>query len=377
MVIVQETVPAYRMPFFERLRDGLADFGTGLLIVTAQGGVAGASRSTSGDSLVRGLPMWTLGRAPISATYLRLAGVLDGADLIVAEQALRHIETYGVLTRQAFGGTPIALWGHGRTLVKESSVLSRWALRRMTNRAHWFFAYTEGASAAVVSGGFPSERVTVVQNAIDTEDLVSQREAITDDEVARLRRDLRLPEDGVCLFVGTLSAAKRLKFLLAACEQVAGYIPDFTLVVAGTGAETEFMESAVGKYSWLRYVGPADTKQKALLATVSDVLLSPGRVGLIAVDSFATRTPIVTTNWPFHGPEFEYLADGRNAIVTDNDTDAYAHAVERILGSPDLLESLRRGCDADARQYTLERMVGNFSEGVLTALAAPRRGHVS
>jgi glycosyltransferase involved in cell wall biosynthesis len=371
VVIVQEAVPAYRRPFFGRLRERLAESGIALVVAAGELREEDVPGPPDEPWLVR-VPM-SRGHAWARPTRLRLGGILERADLVVAEQALRHIQTYGLLVRQALGGTPVALWGHGRTIVKPVSALERWALQRMTNRAHWFFAYTEGGRGAVVHGGFPDYRVTVVQNATNTEELSAARCAVEDLEAAALRRDLDLPNRGVCLFVGTLVPAKRLDFLLAAAERIGARTTEFALVVAGDGPERDVVERAAKRNAWLRYVESVDTMQKARLASVSEVLLVPGRVGLVAVDSFATGTPIVTTRSPFHAPEFEYLVDGENAVVTDDDVAAYADDVESVLRNHESLEKLRRGCAVAARRYTQEAMVSNFTAGLLSALEAPRR----
>jgi glycosyltransferase involved in cell wall biosynthesis len=94
-------------------------------------------------------------------------------------------------------------------------------------------------------------------------------------------------------------------------------------------------------------------------------MLMPGRVGLCAVDSFALRTPVVTTNWPWHAPEFEYLENGRNAVVTPDDPMAYASAVQELLNDRSRLASLREACRRDAAHYTIDGMAARFCDGLL------------
>ncbi len=120
-------------------------------------------------------------------------------------------------------------------------------------------------------------------------------------------------------------------------------------------------------------VGRATGARLAELAATAELVLAPGAIGLVAVDSFALRTPIVTTNWPFHRPEAEYLVDGVNARITPNDVQGYADAVRRLLSADDEMEELRRGCAASSLRYTLEEMVSRFAGGVLEALDAPPR----
>jgi glycosyltransferase involved in cell wall biosynthesis len=90
------------------------------------------------------------------------------------------------------------------------------------------------------------------------------------------------------------------------------------------------------------------------------------------LDAFATETPIVTTNYPFHSPEIEYLVHKENGIICNNGGDEYAEAVVSVLEDKDLLNRLRQGCRRYASRYTNERMVNNFTEGVVNALNSPQ-----
>ena len=188
-----------------------------------------------------------------------------------------------------------------------------------------------------------------------------------------IRAELGLPEQNVCLYVGALSAPKRIGFLIEACSAVAQRIPDFTLVVAGDGPERHLVEGSLAFYPWLRYVGRTIGREKARLGAVSDVLLMPGAVGLVAVDSFALQTPIITTSWPFHGPEVDYLEDGVNARFSGDSVAEFAAAIEQVLGARDELARLKAACASAAVRYSLENMVTNFADGVVAALAAPAR----
>jgi glycosyltransferase involved in cell wall biosynthesis len=114
-------------------------------------------------------------------------------------------------------------------------------------------------------------------------------------------------------------------------------------------------------------------RQVALLGAVSDVMLMPGRVGLCAVDSFVLRTPVVTTDWPWHAPEFEYLRNGHNAVITSDDPAVYAAAVQALLTDQPRLASLRARCREDATSYTTDAMATRFCEGLLRLLSETRK----
>jgi glycosyltransferase involved in cell wall biosynthesis len=189
--------------------------------------------------------------------------------------------------------------------------------------------------------------------------------------VAALRERHRLQPGRTALYVGGLDAPKRIPFLLQCARRVAAGLPGFKLLVAGDGVDRPLVEAVAGAPdSPVVALGHRAGQDVALLGAVSDVMLMPGRVGLCAVDSFALRTPIVTTDWPWHAPEFEYLEHGRNAVVSRDDPQAYAVAVQQVLNDRSHLESLREACRKDAADYTADGMAERFCGGLLHILGS-------
>jgi glycosyltransferase involved in cell wall biosynthesis len=267
----------------------------------------------------------------------------------------------------------VALWGHGTRFVKSATRLERALERRALMSAHWFFAYTQRGADHVLEAGFPRDRITVVHNTFDVEELARLRSSVSFEEESSLRRELELRGSNVCVFIGELDAPKRIPFLLEACSMVARRVPDFVLLVAGDGKERDRVEAWSANHPWLRYLGRAGERDKARLGAVSQILLMPGRVGLVAVDSFALATPIVTTTWPYHAPEIDYLEDGINARIANDNVADFAKAVEELLADRAELDRLRAGCAAAVGRYSLDRMVESFAEGVARALRSSRR----
>ena len=370
MLIVQDEVPAYRRPFFERLQAAL-DLESIQLSVAV--GTAPVDTDAPGESAsTRLVPTPGITIAGRTMSFKRLSRLDLEPSLVIVEQALRHLETFSLLARQRRGPN-VALWGHGTRLVKPSTRLERFLEGAMTRSAHWFFAYTERGARKVEALGFPANRITVVQNTIDVEELAALRRAVSAGDERLLRGKLHLPPQNVCLFIGRLDAAKRVGFMLDACSIVARRVPEFALVIAGDGPERGLVEESLRSMPWLRYVGGVFGRRKALLGAVSDVLLMPGRVGLVAVDSFALQTPIVTTRWAYHAPEVDYLEDGVNACFSDDDVADFARTLENVLGSRDRLARLKAGCANSSTSFSLDTMVANFAGGVIAALATPGR----
>ncbi len=371
VAVLHPWLPQYRVPFFEAACDVLRGHGIELQVLH---GTAPPEVAARGDA--RRTP-WAV---EVPTEFFHVAGRtlavhrverhFRGTDLVILEQAIRNIETYPALLRAAFGGPRVALWGHGRTYTKPTSAAEERAKRWLTRRASWFFAYTEGGADTVARNGFDRRRVTVVQNSIDTGALRRERARITRAGADALRSELGVVEGRTALYIGGLDADKRVPFLLEAADLIAAEIKGFRLLVAGTGDQAQLVGSAASRSSTVVPVGAVDTRRKAELAAVSELMLMPGRVGLAVVDSFALTVPMVTTRWPYHAPEFEYLRDGGNGVVTEDDVAVYAGEVVRLLQDRELMVLLAKGCDASAGVYTLAHMVENFTRGVLAALYA-------
>jgi glycosyltransferase involved in cell wall biosynthesis len=215
----------------------------------------------------------------------------------------------------------------------------------------------------------------VVRNCVDTEALSGVRERAgtpgTEEfaEAAALRARHQLSPGHTALFVGGLDAPKRIPFLLDGARRLGAVLPGFRLLVAGDGADRYLVEAAAAvPGSPVVALGHRTERDAALLGAVSDVMLMPGRVGLCAVDSFVLRTPMVTTDWPWHAPEFEYLEGGRNAVVTRYDPAAYSAGVLGLLRDRSRLMSLREACRRDVSHYTIDGMAARFRDGLLHML---------
>ena len=108
--------------------------------------------------------------------------------------------------------------------------------------------------------------------------------------------------------------AKRLGFLIEACERVRASGIDLHLAIVGDGPEKQSLERISYEVPRLDVVGSAHGERKALFLSLAECMAIPGVVGLAVVDAFAHECPLVTTDIPGHGPEIEYLVDGVNGL---------------------------------------------------------------
>ena len=149
---------------------------------------------------------------------------------------------------------------------------------------------------------------------------------------------------------------------------------DLHLAVIGEGAERPALENLYRSEAWIHIIGPAYTEKKALLLAASECMTIPGVIGLAIVDSFAHECPLITTSAPGHGPEIEYLLDGRNGIRTKDNLGDYSQSLHRVLTDPKFQRQLRLGCRETAQEITMERMIDQFAAGIVKAMRLPNLG---
>ena len=372
--IVQRILPHYRLAFFERLRERLGHKGIDLRLCYGQEqpGTRPGSVEFQG-SWVRRVRNRYLSKGPSgsAAVWQPCLRELSKSDLVIAEHASRLLINYPLALLSRFGGPRLALWGHGTNLQRTGKPQFADRVRdAQIHGAHWWFAYTALSARLVEGAGFPRDRITVVNNSIDTASLAEAVASTPAHVRNELRRDLDLPPHGVGIFCGRLVAEKRLDLLRAACDLVYAERKDFRLIVIGDGPQEPQVLAMAGTCPWLRFVGAKYGTALAPYLAVSDFMLMPGLVGLVIVDSFAAGVPLITTDHRTHSPEIEYLRHGENALMTGVDAGALANAIIDLVDSRDQLLRLRSGCRESAREYTLDRMVERFSAGVCAALEA-------
>jgi glycosyltransferase involved in cell wall biosynthesis len=360
VAIVQPYVPAYRVPLFDRLATILADAGVDLTVVVPDTDDVLGRKDASWPSYVERTSGWTRSVGGVSISWTGSRSYAKKVDLTVLPLMGSALDSYCVALT-----SPYALWGHGRGYVKRENrldiALERWLLRRCVH----FFSYTDsGARAAEVAG--LRGRVSVLRNSTDTHSLRAEIDVAGEVDIVAFRRTYSL--DGpVILFLGSLDDSKRLDFVFEASDMIRDLTRNASLLVAGDGPLRPRVEEFCAGRTWSHYIGRVGDAQKAILSKVAHVLINPGRVGLVAVDSLVMGVPLVTTQWPHHAPEFEYL-DARTCVVTPDKSMEFARAVFALLQDERQRERMSVAATLEARRYSVERTARIFAEGLLANL---------
>ena len=371
VLILYKFLPQYRVEFFEKLRVALLEEGVELNLIYGK-----LKNQDSKKNDERDLP-WANYREnkiiKLGSTELLWQPSLDkakAADLVIVEQANKLLVNYVLILLSKLSPLKFAFWGHGMDMQNNpKSLKNRFKYFFVTHSDYWF-AYTQGVKKLLVGKGVSEEKITVVDNAIDTLTLKSQYDEYSQTELSRLKNDLTIESENIALYCGGIYSNKRIDFLLEAAQLIRIAVPDFNLLFVGAGADQYKVEEAAKQNDWVHYIGPKFGRERVAYFKMSKLFLMPGLVGLAILDSFATQTPMVTTQYPFHSPEIEYLKNNENGLMAEDDIASYVKEVIELLTNENALERLKAGCLESSTLYSTESMVQNFKNGVVKCLAS-------
>ncbi len=370
VVIAQRRLTHYREPLFDTLRERLRERGVELDLLVGRGTPQEEKKQDVGYlSWAKTIPTHYLAGGRLCWQPLKIH--LEEGDLLIVTQENKLLQNHLLMLKPR--RFKLAFWGHGANLQSGNPGGFKERFKRWTtNRVDWWFAYTQISADLVKAAEFPDERITVLNNAVDTAEMQRQQQSVTQEETQALRATLGFGARPVGAYVGSLYADKRLDFVFDAAEAIRSVVPDFHLLIVGEGPERDKVQAWCAARPWARWVGARFDREKMAYLSVAQVMLNPGLVGLGILDAFVCGVPMLTTDCDLHSPEIAYLENGVNGLMTADDLNAYVGACVRLLREEGALAVLRAGCAAAALEYTVENMAQRFSDGIERCLQTPR-----
>ncbi|MFJ4262339.1 glycosyltransferase [Paenarthrobacter nicotinovorans] len=371
LLIVQPYVPRYRLAFFEKLIASLAAHGVDCKVAASE---PDSAQSKRGDATN---PSWVVPveqrRLKLGSRSINLGGsrkAWKSADAVIVGLVGSSLDTYLALLDGKTRKLKVGLWGHVKPYVSPGNRLDLWLEKWQMRLADEVFAYTTGGHDFATVNGIDGGKITTVMNAVDTSALEDAVASTSEQEVTAFRALHNIDPAKTLAFVGGLDSSKRIEFLAASLEDIWAEDPSVKVLIGGRGPDLHHLAPAVARGQAVE-LGYVDAKQMALLARNVRGIVMPGRIGLVAVDALVLRLPVITTDWPFHAPEAEYLSEGTTRITSQNSPQAFADAVLNTVSQPLIGRE-------DAPWFpTIDEMVANFTTGVLRMLQVDERGRES
>ena len=195
-----------------------------------------------------------------------------------------------------------------------------------------FLVYSSFSKERLVERGEEPRKVFVATNVGDVEKYLAQSDAIKKTK-AELRTALGVPERFTVLYVGTLSENKRPEMLLDVAQHVREDAYSFVLV--GAGELEEHLRMRVAKEGLRNVHLPGSvTGTLPLYYRAADVLMVPGRGGIVISEAMAFGLPVVLHE--ADGTEYDLVENGVTGVrVAGGSVEDFRDALETLRGDPE------------------------------------------
>jgi glycosyltransferase involved in cell wall biosynthesis len=352
VLVLQEQVLPYRVPFFRFLADELGSRDLDLRVVSS-------SVLPKVDEL--GFPHQRVlpsrgGLSALGTIYRERPAVLvlphSGRFAPVATTT-RLLQSHG--RKQLFWGMGLAR-RYGEAAARDRRPPAEAVRRLMLSTCDHYLSYTEISTTYLLNRGYEAARITTLNNAVEA--LATPEQAMTAQ---------RVPFQA--LFVASLVEDKEPLAAVAIVDRLRHLAPGASLHIVGDGPLRPQCEQAANGLEWVHYHGPKRGQGLRELALSSGIAIIPGRVGLALLEMASAGLPMATFAASRHGAEIAYLKDGINGIFLSGEIDAAAKELGTLLTDLPALERMRNEALGTASKYTIRRMAANFADGVTASLS--------
>jgi glycosyltransferase involved in cell wall biosynthesis len=235
-----------------------------------------------------------------------------------------------------------------QAMVKE--IIDRW-LGVFIQQCHHIIVPSESIRQILADLYGLREQVTVIPTGID---LGPYATAVGDP----IRQKHGWDNDRILISVGRLAKEKNWHELLTAAADVMQSEPNVRLVILGEGEERESLtEQAqeLGIADRLELPGTVPFEQVPAYLKAADLFCFASQSetqGLVTLEAMAAGLPIAA--YDATGTS-DVVVDGENGLLTDNDSQALAQAIRRILTDEALRQKLQEGAGRTAKEYEIGR----------------------
>jgi glycosyltransferase involved in cell wall biosynthesis len=273
------------------------------------------------------------------------------AGVLIAEFGTRVLSTWSLCLIRRFRRRPTILWGHVSGRYSQAG----FARDRMMAMANGFICYTESQRRWLIAR-FPHFNVWAAPNSC-----MAEKDCWTP--------KLPIEKKSQIVYVGRLVAEKNVDLLIRAfgsCLGQKSFSGDCRLIIVGDGPEAAALRGLAERLrineqiSFLGHI--SDVSELRSIYSKSFVSVSPGPVGLAAIQSFGFGIPMVIADQSGHGPEIEACSIDLNTIFFSGGNEAalvaaLENAAQEKARWHERADSIQR---VIREKYTYESMVRTF-----------------
>ena len=209
-----------------------------------------------------------------------------------------------------FSKKKVVSWSHG--IYGREKGLRKFIKIIFFKSCHHCLVYNQRAKELMIKCGIDRRKIHVVYNSLDTEHNLAIRSRL---KVTDLYKRLFRNDNPNLVFVGRMTKVKRLDLVLHAMRALLDKGKPVNFLVVGEdvdGINLKRQAENLGLLNRVYLYGPCyDNEVIGEMFYNADVCVSPGNVGLTAINALSFGCPVIThNNFSYQVPEFEAVHPG-------------------------------------------------------------------
>lgn len=216
-------------------------------------------------------------------------------------------------------GKKTVLWGHG--WYRDGNIVQNIMYHIFWRLPSHVMTYNNYSRNHMIEKGISPQKITPIYNSLDYDEQILVRKDLHKTDVYKSHFE---NENPVLLYIGRLQKRKKIEQVIEAMSVLKEEGVDTNFVIIGDAAEETGIERIINEYGLNDHVwiyGPCyDEKTKGELMYNADLCVSPGNVGLTAMDSLMFGLPVATnSDFSTQMPEFESIEEGMTGTFFKKD----------------------------------------------------------
>ena len=231
------------------------------------------------------------------------------------------------------------------------STVDRW-LQDFMRRCQHIIIPSESMRDTLVNEYGLKNNFTVIPTGIDLE---AYRTASGE----KIRKKRRWEKDIVMISIGRLASEKNWPLLIHAAALVLKDYPRFRLALIGDGAERKNLEGLakeLGIQKRVTFTGPlsfAETPSYMKAANLFGFASITETQGLATLEAMAAGLPVVAVD---ASGTRDILKHGQQGYLVENDADALAAGIKKLLSNPDRMQKFAEAAYKKAQSFNIEKL---------------------
>ena len=257
----------------------------------------------------------------------------------------------------------VVFWGHG--LYGNESFIKKIFRKLFLKLPHLNLLYENHSQKIMIHEGFKDSKIDVIYNSIETLELDFSK------DYYKLKNNFFSNNNLSCLvFVGRLTKTKKLDLLIEAILIMNSDKNSFNLLIIGAGEEENNLKILAKKgldEGFIKFYGECyDQKILSDLISRSNLCVSPGNVGLTAIQSLAYGTPVCThNNFNNQMPEANSIKEGYNGtFFKENNLESLVETISKW--KYDNKKLIHKNCiNTIEKKYNVKNQIKIFEKHLL------------